>query len=76
MLKIYPIIISTAVLFISGCGDSVPEVQDPHNPKVDGVAMSKTDFLAKYCDGKVQETCQKVRNARSVDSTKSNPPRF
>lgn len=67
-------IISTIVLFLVlvGCGDSVPNVQDPRNIVVAGQAMTQQQFLEKYCAGKTQnQTCNKVHRAMMFDSTHS-----
>lgn len=57
---------------ITGCVDSVPSIQDPHNIILEGKSMSQQEFLEKYCVGKAQhETCNKVYRAMIVDSTKS-----
>ena len=64
---------------ISGCGDSVPSVSDPHNIVLDGTSITQQDFLSKYCTGKgTNETCNKVAQAMAADSSKSKagPTRF
>lgn len=76
MKKSYSIIAASLISILAACSDDVPAVKDPHNPIVNDLPVSQSEFLAKYCDGKTNETCQKVRNARSIDSAKGNPPRF
>jgi hypothetical protein len=76
MNKYLSLIISVTVL-LSACGDSVPNVEDPHHIVVDGNAMKPMDFLKKYCEGKTTHaTCIKVQRAMLKDSTQGVVPRF
>lgn len=72
----YSLIIAFTTL-VSACNDGVPTVEDPHNPKVDGATVKPFDFLKAYCNGKQSnETCQKVRNAMSIDAVNGKATRF
>jgi len=67
------------VAVLTGCGDTVPTVADPHNIVVNGKAMTQQGFLTTYCAGKTgNETCDKVAQAMAADSSKSKsgPSRF
>ena len=66
-------------LLLTGCGDGVPRVVDPHNIVISGKAMTQRQFLDVYCAGKKEsETCMVVGKAMIEDSTKSRrgPARF
>lgn len=69
----------SAASILTGCGDDVPKVADPHNIVVNGQPMKQQAFLEKYCAGKKDhETCVAVARAMVADSTKSKtgPVRF
>jgi hypothetical protein len=58
-------------LFLAACkeDDGVPKLADPHNPVVDGKAMTKRAFLDKYCLGKSEsETCRIVVQYQRIES--------
>jgi hypothetical protein len=56
-------IIFLAVL-LSACAPSIPTVNDPLHPEVDGEEMSSVQFLQRYCMGvDTDPTCSDVRNA-------------
>lgn len=64
------------VSVLTGCGDDVPKVENPHKVVVNGQPMSQKDFLTKYCLGKSNhETCLKVSQAMSLDSGKGGLPK-
>jgi hypothetical protein len=64
------------VAFLSACGDGVQRIDDPAQPIVDGKAINGTEFMQKYCKGKVgNETCEKVRIATAQKSTKGDMPK-
>ncbi len=75
-------IVGFLTVMLAGCGDDVPDVKDPHNIVIDGVPMKQSDFLLKYCKGKglaselANGTCDKVRTAAQMDSTRGEIPRF
>ena len=75
-MKKYCLMVFAAIL-LSGCSDGVPHVEDPHHPvDASGKPIKGTEFLMKYCAGKLQnETCAKVATAVSADSTKGNMPK-
>lgn len=66
-----------AVVFLAACSDGVPHVEDPHHPvDANGNPVKGTEFLQKYCAGKItNETCVKVENAVSSDSSKGGLPK-
>jgi hypothetical protein len=69
----------TLTLVLTGCADSVPSVEDPHNIVIDGLQMTQQAFLLQYCSGKKDnETCLRVSQAMAQDSFKSKdgPARF
>lgn len=79
MKKIAAIVLVAFGTALSGCGSSVPKVDDPHNIVVDGKPMTQGEFVEKYCSGKTdEETCVKVRRAAFADSSrdKNGTPRF
>ena len=65
---------------LSACSDSIPEipeVSDPHNIIVNGTKMKQLEFIKKYCVSQpAHQTCNKVRNAMVLDSTKGEVPQF
>lgn len=65
------------LITLSGCSDGVPKVDDPSHPvDASGKPMKGTDFIQKYCEGKIQnETCMKVSKAISIDSGVKKLPR-
>jgi len=71
------VVFAMLAVLLSACDDGVPKVADPHHPvDADGTPMKGTDFLQKYCMGKGNnETCAKVHNAVSVDSSKGVMPK-
>lgn len=76
MKKGFSLMLLTAV-FLAACSDGVPHVDDPHHPvDANGQPMKGTDFIQKYCAGKLtNETCAKVQKAVSSDSTKGGLPK-
>lgn len=71
--------LATVAGLLTGCGDTVPSVADPHNIVVNGKAMTQQEFVTTYCAGKTgHETCDKVSQAMAADSSKSKsgPSRF
>jgi len=67
------IVLTVAVaLFVGGCNDPVPHVEDPRNIVISGQPMTPRAFVDKYCaDQTDNENCVKVRRAMVADSTKS-----
>lgn len=67
-------------LLLGACAksNSVPQVDDPHHPVVDGKAFSPKEFLQTFCkDAEKQDTtCINVSRAMSVDASKGAAPRF
>lgn len=72
MKKLLWVVVVSMASILTGCGDDVPKVADPHNIVVDGQPMKQQAFLEKYCAGKKDdETCVAVARAMVADSTKS-----
>ena len=69
--------IFAVVFLLTACSqDDVPRVEDPHNIMMDGKKITQQEFLKKYCVAKpANETCAKVSNAMSLDSTKGQMPK-
>jgi hypothetical protein len=69
--------IFAAVFTLTACSQGdVPSVEDPHNIVMDGKKITQQEFLQKYCvSNPANETCAKVRNAMSLDSTKGQMPK-
>ena len=66
-----------AALFLTACGDNVPNIEDPHRIVVDGKKLTQAEFLVQYCAGKANnETCLKVLHAKRIDSVGGEWPKF
>lgn len=75
MKKVFYVATLLPVLFLSACGDGVPNVVDPHNIVVNGQKMTQDAFIEKYCPGKeTNETCNKVKLAARMDSARPGKP--
>ena len=66
-----------AAVLMTACDDGVPKVDDPHHPvDANGNPIKGTEFVQKYCMGKAtNETCAKVHQAVSMDSSKGQMPK-
>ncbi|MDR1229598.1 MAG: hypothetical protein LBK55_11430 [Azoarcus sp.] len=75
MMKKFLAILAT--VFLGACSDGVPHVEDPHHPVgADGNPIKATEFLTRYCQGKLaNETCDKVRIASRMDSSRGPLPK-
>ena len=71
------LVILSAFFVLTACyQNDVPSVEDPHNIMVDDKKITQQEFLKIYCVSKpANETCAKVRNAMSLDSTKGQMPK-
>jgi hypothetical protein len=68
--------LAAMLTFLSACSDGIPNVEDPHNPVVDGKPIKGTEFLEKYCRGdNWNGTCDRVQAAVSMDSSKKGLPK-
>jgi hypothetical protein len=75
-MKSYFFAFISVAFLLSGCGDDVPKVADPHKPEVNGQTMTSRDFLEKYCmEKKGDETCIAVRKALVHDSARGAIPK-
>ena len=76
-MKNFKLAVFLAFFILTACSqDEVPSVEDPHHIMMDGNKITQQEFLKKYCVSKPEnETCAKVRNAMSLDSTKGQMPK-
>jgi len=70
MKKVFLSIALISCYALSGCGDSVPKVEDYDNIVVNGKKMTPTEFFETYCMGEknaATETCARVQQAARLE---------
>jgi hypothetical protein len=61
-----------AVVALAGCGDDVPNVQDPNQIVIRGKILSQQEFLSTYCTkAKDNDTCVRVSKSMAAETARA-----
>ncbi len=61
---------------LAGCGQHIPDVDNPRKIVVDGKPMTARDFLNRYCQGQLlHPSCVSVSRVIAKDATRGPMPK-